>query len=121
MVDKNKLLEQENIASLNYIDSLYFEGIIIKYNDKNYKIIDKNNEYLLDVVFNDFMYLNIYSYDFHDKEISVLKQCNNRNWGKLIIFQMLGNQKFGIIYSDYLKFVERIKKLKELGFNNKAI
>lgn len=122
VIDREKLLEDKNIEDIEFIENKECELILIKYKNNNYKVIDSDYEYLIDELFNDFLYLNINSYDFYDKEKPLLKNyINNNEWDKPFKDEIIDNNILGIIYDDYLKFIERIRKLKELGFKDEAI
>jgi len=122
IIDKNKLLEAEEIDDVKYIENSDCELILIKYKNNNFKIIDENGEYIIDELFGDFLYLNLYSYDFYKEEIPYLTHfILNKEWDKPFINKIIDNNIFICIYGDYLEFIERIKELKELGFKDETI
>lgn len=122
IIYKDKLLENENIEDVEFIVNSDCELILVKYKNKTCKIIDKYNEYIIDELFGDFLYLNINSYDFYEEEIPHLKlYITNKEWDKPFKDKILDNNILGTIYDDYLKFIERIKELKKLGLKDKAI
>lgn len=122
VLDKDELLKNENIEDVEFIINSECELLLIKYKNKTFKIIDENKEYLIDELFGDYLYLNINSYDFYEEEKPFIKKyIIDKEWKKLFIDKIIDNNILYCIYDDYLKFIERIKDLKKLGFKDIAI
>jgi len=121
-IDKEKVLSDDNVDDFKFINNSDCTLIMIKYKNKTFKIIDEFNEYIIDDLFKDFMFLNINSYDFYDTEIPFLKKyILYKEWDKVFEEKIIDDNLLVGIYKDYLNFIDRIKKLKEIGFNDKAI
>jgi len=122
VIYKDKLLEDENIEDVEFIINSDCELLLIRYKNKKCKLIDENNEYLIDDLFGDYLYLNIDSYDFYEEEKPLIKKyIIDKEWNKLFIDKIIDNNILCCIYDDYLKFIERIKELKKIGFKDETI
>lgn len=130
-LDKNntiKIISEEEIKKDPNVKKVYFDFfgglfdsnsnlIIVKYNNY-YKVIDFDNEYIIDSLF--FILLTKKQNMYRLSE-SFEEYLNNYNLIDLFDTCNIGKNTFIQMYNDYISYKKYIEKLKELGFSNKAI
>lgn len=114
---RNKYNMKDAKISIDYHDNNSKYLIIIKDNKDNHKVLINEKVYDITENFKNFLILNSDIY----LTIEDLNNVYNDNW---LLVLGKGNFKcnnFLNIYNDYLKYVERLEKLKELGLNDSAL
>lgn len=130
-LDKNnfiKIISEEEIKKDPNVKKVYFDFygnlfaggsdlIIVKY--KNYyKVIDFDNEYIIDSLF--FILLTKKQNMYHLSN-SFEEYLNNYNLIDLFDKCNISKNTFIEMYNDYISYKKYIEKLKEIGFSNSAI
>ena len=129
-LDKNdeiKVLDRHKIKNQKDVEDVIFRGlpenplILIKYKKKDkYQVIDFNATYNITKLFTKFVLGNINTRVGRNTE-TALNYFQNNDWVSIFSKVNISSDGFHIIYEDYLKYKEHLKKLLKLGFSYKAL
>ena len=124
VLDRNELLNNPDVEDVlisynetNFLLHKLTNLILIKYKDY-YKIIDFDNEFILE---DDFFYLLSYNSKKYFQENNLYKALKNKDFITIFYSSEFSYNLFYKMYEDYLKFKNYIEKLKTIGFNENAI